>query len=832
MGDQIRDGLERRFIKHRLVVWRDPEERFREEFEVIDIPKVTKAVAERNEFALKYRILIEEPDTNFLIYRPGPPPPDEQNWLLDIEIGYDLFTADKADLIRSELNLPLRFVDLIRDHIPFFAARRRTLRLKGLIPDTPTEAEVRRHMLAICAGANSTDEAILEALLGELAEEKDAAWSLIERAALTGPFWDMVAARYGYRSDEPSIPDLAEALFTGCYAMTFDEETPITPDASILLNRWSGMVATRPVFMTLSDRLAEALRIDADLETRPFEGAVRLHLFKAADQAILRTLIDRIEAREITLEEVRRVIQERRGSLWYEDFKDLYEALLCASELQGWLSNLSVPDMTLETGVTAYADTWFRVDQLYRKFVLHRGRTLYSDHLEELSAKVEHLYTNVFVPDLNASWQRVVDQTSTWRSGRLVEQRRFFEAHVAPLRKRKAKVVVIISDALRFEAGEEFFRRIRTLPRFEAQISPMLGVIPSYTQLGMAALLPNRDLRVLADAQVRVDGESVTGTANREKVLARGAKGDTVRAVQAEDLDRMGKEELRAVIRDHDIVYVYHNVIDSIADSPKSESEACLAVERALDQLETLVRRLAGNNANNLIITADHGFLYQAHPIHEGDFSAAAIDALGVTHETQRFVLGKGLEAAEGLDLFSPKRAGIEGDVDILLPRSIARLGRKGKGSRFVHGGAALQETVIPVIAINKARKDDIEEVEVEVIGAGSRIITTGQHTVRLYQAKPATEKRMPLRLRIGLEGPDGAPISNEEERIFDFTSEDPRQREVSIRLLLSRVAETHNGGEVRLVLKRADHKGVGNGVYRSETYRYVRRMGGGDFDI
>ena len=170
--------------------------------------------------------------------------------------------------------------------------------------------------------------------------------------------------------------------------------------------------------------------------------------------------------------------------------------------------------------------------------------------------------------------------------------------------------------------------------------------------------------------------------------------------------------------------------------------------------------------------------------------------------------------------------------MDILLPRSITRLGRKGKGSRFVHGGASLQEIVVPVITINKARRDDIEEVEVEVIGSGSRIITTGQLTVRLYQTKPATEKRKSVRLRIGLVGADRTPISNEEERIFDFSSEDPRQRETSVRLLLSKAAEAFNGGEVRLVLRRLDHKGPGDGVYRAETYRYVRRMGGGDFDI
>ena len=541
MSDQIRDGLERSFVKDRLVVWRDPEGRFREEFDAIEIPKVTKVVADRNEFAVKHRILIEEPDTYFLIYRPGTPPPDEQNWLLDIEIGYGLFTADKADLIRSELNLPLRYAELIREHMPFFAARQRTLRLKGLISEMDGAGEIRRHLLAVCAGSDSTDEAILEALLAELAHETDTAWSLIVRSGLAGAFWDMVRTRYGYRSDAPSVADLAQALFTGVYAMNFDEETPITPDASVFLNRWSGMVTTRPLFITLSDRLAEALRIEADLRGRPFDGVARLQLFRAADETVLRSLIGRIEAQEIALDETRRVIQARRGSLWYEEFRDLYEALLSAAELLDKLSSFVAPQMTLETGVTSYAETWFRVDQLYRKFILHRGRTVYTDHLEALSQRVEHLYTDLFVPKLNAAWQGVVDRTETWRSGRLVEQRRFFEAHVSPLRKRNTKVIVIISDALRYEAAEELYRMIRAQPRFEAQLSPMLGVIPSYTQLGMAALLPNRELRVQPDAQVRVDGESATGTPNRERILALGAKGDAVRAVQAEDLDRMAR---------------------------------------------------------------------------------------------------------------------------------------------------------------------------------------------------------------------------------------------------------------------------------------------------
>ncbi|MBK6772742.1 MAG: hypothetical protein IPG78_11600 [Ignavibacteria bacterium] len=43
-----------------------------------------------------------------------------------------------------------------------------------------------------------------------------------------------------------------------------------------------------------------------------------------------------------------------------------------------------------------------------------------------------------------------------------------------------------------------------------------------------------------------------------------------------------------------------------------------------------------------------------------------------------------------------------------------------GAGSRFVHGGSSLQEIVIPVLEINKARKSDIEQVTIDIIISNS----------------------------------------------------------------------------------------------------------------
>ncbi len=67
-------------------------------------------------------------------------------------------------------------------------------------------------------------------------------------------------------------------------------------------------------------------------------------------------------------------------------------------------------------------------------------------------------------------------------------------------------------------------------------------MLPSYTQLGMAALLPNKEL-VLADndsGTVLVDGLSSQGTANRSKILGQ-AISPAGHGVKAEELMALNK---------------------------------------------------------------------------------------------------------------------------------------------------------------------------------------------------------------------------------------------------------------------------------------------------
>ncbi|MCG8613004.1 MAG: BREX-1 system phosphatase PglZ type A, partial [Pseudomonadales bacterium] len=361
---------------------------------------------------------------------------------------------------------------------------------------------------------------------------------------------------------------------------------------------------------------------------------------------------------------------------------------------------------------------------------------------------------------------------------------------------------------------------------------PALSALPSYTQLGMAALLPNKSL-AMADndtGTVLVDGQSSQGMANRTKILQAALNGRG-QAVKSDDFMQLNREDSRELLKGNDVVYIYHNRIDHTGDKMHSEGQAFEAAEQTLHDLIRLIKKLTAANATNLLITADHGFIYQNRELDESDFLGDAVTGTDIRYRDRRFVLGKGLAPSPAFHHFSAEQLGLDGDMEALFPKSINRLRLKGSGSRFVHGGACLQEVVIPVLKVNKKRQSDITAVEVDILRGASSVITSGQLAVTLYQSEPVTEKVQPRHLRAGIYTQDGELISDSQELAFDLTSENPRERELQVRFVLSRKADEANGQEVVL---RLDEQHAGTSHYKEyKSLRYLmRRSFTSDFDF
>ena len=820
MSDRIARALTKLFDRYRIVFWYDSKQELRYDFDRLQLPGVEKLKLTNNEYGLKHKILREQPEQRFLLYREGSQPADLDNWLLDVQLSHTEFRTDQVAIWLSELELGLEFTDLVQAHAEFFQAIKRKDALKKLLKTDDTAGQIRLKMLAVCTGSEPRMDAVVENLLQELADGRDEKFKLIVRCSLDSFLWDQMTRCYGYKSDEPGIRDFAIELFKSCYAMGTDGQVKLTGDALVFLKRWKDSRQFEGGFEKLSGECAMVLGIEQDLTKRDFRELTELDYFRLIDQKIISDLVRAVASRTVSSGDVSLWVRQRRQGHWYREYRHLYEAVDYAAQFTHALGEANLTMDGLAEGVQRYSRFWYLLDQLYRKFIYHVRMSGQASLMSMLADQVENLYSNNYLLKLGDRFQAFVNAATKWEAFPVRKQGEFFDQWVQPFLRKDNKVCVIISDALRYEIGDELLSLIRQEDRYSAELEPALSMLPSYTQLGMAALLPNKELAIADNdtGAVLVDGQSSQGTVNRIKILHQ-AISQRATACKADEMMAMKGDDCRALVRDHDVIYIYHNRIDSTGDKRESEDRVFEAVEETLQELIRLIKKLTGANVYNVVVTSDHGFIYQNHAIDESDFSGVDAEGNQILFRDRRFVLGKGLAETSSLHKFTPEQLGLAGEIEVQIPKSINRLRLKGSGSRFVHGGASLQEVVIPVLKINKKRQSDVTAVEVDILRGASSVITSGQLAVTMYQAGPVTDKIQPRVLRAGIYTGDGDLISDSHDLTFDLSSENPRERELQVRFVLTRKADAANGQEVIL---RLDEKHAGTSHYKE--YKLIFR--------
>ncbi len=183
----------------------------------------------------------------------------------------------------------------------------------------------------------------------------------------------------------------------------------------------------------------------------------------------------------------------------------------------------------------------------------------------------------------------------------------FSITYIEPLvRDGDKKAVVIISDALRYEAADELGSRIRQEDRFDATLTPCLACCRAthnweWQRSYRTPLSSTRRMRRLC---------SPTTSPQTEPPSAARSLRAWRFAIGAEDFKALSADERRERYKANR-VYVYHNRIDATGDKPGTERQVFEAVEDTLRDIVDLVKKFASANATNIFITADHGFLFE-----------------------------------------------------------------------------------------------------------------------------------------------------------------------------------------------------------------------------
>lgn len=831
MNNSINQALENLFQKHRIVFWYDDKQEFKKDFEELGLSCVTKLEITNNEFRLKHLILREKKESKFLLYKNSARPKEYlDNWLLDVELHSGEFRTDQVAIWLSELGLGFGFGDMIEEHKEFFTPKRLET-LKSVINNEDTTRSLRFKMIGILCSSDSRIDTILESLLAENSKEKEDKYKSLQRTKLDEFLWGNVNKYYGYESNDESVSDFVITLFKDSYLRNFEDNYTLNNDSLVFINRWKDSRKNQESFELHSKKCEKILDIENDLFNRDFRDLLEVDLFDIIDQKIISDLVKNVSNRDVSSGDVTLWIRSRRQSHWYDKYKDIYEAIDYASKFITLLDKTELEIEDIQNGIDIYSSHLYQIDRLYRKYIYHMRMSKQPILLDKLSNTIENLYANNYLLKLGDNWQVHMDKLDKWYLPSQTMQRDFFKKYVEPVLNKSGKLYVIISDALRYEVGEEFVSVIRQEDMFEAKVNPAISMLPSYTQLGMASLLPNKTIEFSGDDHATVIVDDINARSdNREKILSSYVpKSRTIKAKEVLSMKKDGDDGTRALVRDHDVVYIYHDVID-LSGKLKTEDTVCEEAERCLTELKDLVRKLTSANATNIIVTADHGFIYQYKPLEESDFLGSTPSG-DITYDDRRFIIGENLRADDSFKKFNSEELGLNGKGEVLIPKSINRLRKSGSSSKFVHGGMTLQEIVIPVIQINKKRKSDTSHVDVEIIRGSSSIISSGQLSVTFYQNEPVTEKVFARELKATIYAGDGTVISDTHNLTFDLISDNPREREMKVRFLLSQNADDYNGEEV--ILKLEEREGKTSHFTKYSEMRYqIRRSFSSDFDF
>lgn len=770
----LSDNLNSAFRQYRVVFWYDEKGDSREQFDEVNIPDVEKVVMDRNPFAIKYRILRQEKKQKFLLYFPYKRPDGEDNWLLDIELSNFVFDTEQSALFLQEMSLDYTYKDLVQQHIGFFSARDRRNRFVELFNEKDSVRVLKYKMLSVVLGTDNYDlQTLVQAYANSYFMNLDKLNKDLERYALKEFIWNEIKDKYRYEGAEQNIYEFIIEVFENSFPLT--KKTGLTADARLILSSWRDSYTMRESYQRISSEIATVLQVESLLQDAELEEIVEDELFDLTDQKIIFELVHRLLARTISYDRFRNIIKTRESKFWYSAYKDLYRALDNAFLLFGQIDKLKSDYDTAEGAIKQYVDENYKIDYYYRKFYEHFHQSKKKNIIKLLLETVEKRYVNEWLFTGGKEYQKMVNSKKEWRFDGVLMQRDFFAKRAAPILERQ-KVVVIISDALRYECGVELAGEINMISRFQANLEMMVAAIPSYTQLGMASLLPHNELKFDGESDtILVDGLSSMGSENRERILQYNTQ-RTAKTLQAQEFLLMKSADRRILTREYDIIYIYSNKIDKVGDDRVTEGEIFKATQEEIKQLKDMVVAAISANASRVLVTSDHGFIYQDSSVDESDFIATKFK--GETFkENRRFVLGSKLVDDDTASMhFKAKDLMIQSDADVLIAKGINRYRIKGAGSRFVHGGASLQEIIIPLLDITKGREETVREVEIDIIQSHNRI-TTNSLPVEFVQQEPISEKILPIEIRAFIQAKDGKVLSDIFSFIFDFTGDEYRQR-------------------------------------------------------
>lgn len=782
---QIVDRLNAEFTgdTRKLVFWYDDNGEFLEDLQNVELDNAKVYFLQTdNQFATKLFLERQDTATNYLIYAPFPKPDVRDNHLEDTMLYSKRFFADRASLLSVDLGIDEKYKPIIEKYIKFYASKERTQRFYDLEIENFNEENIITGLLsAICRTRTCSFEEVIRVMLTDSSLKDNKFLAEMEKYGLINDFWKLCEQHFGYADVKPSLEKLVVTMFVTYTAKYVQSELP-KPWKAFLSYKAGNIIAFMDNLMNnilyrgrydeLSAHVAAGLNAQTAFSEYPPDDLVNCDTFLVIDQILIKWIVERLMAEDMGAklnDQIIPQICEKRSKMHFgEKTGGRYQMLSSAYQIIQ-AGEYHCPD-SFKDILRQYQEEDFRLDCEYRRFYSAYDQIEDTADFEPLRDLVENIYTNEYLEVLLPKWNSAILEPDSLTQ--LPLQRDFYYRNI---KNAKERTVVIISDAMRYEVGKELFRQLQDDPKCTAKLEVQLSVLPSYTRLGMAALLPHRELTMTDDFKVLVDGLPCDNLSERQAVLQK-YNSEGV-CVQFDSIKSLKIADLRSVFTGKQVVYVYHNQIDARGDKPNTEDEVFVACREAIAEIIDLIRRISTSaNSYRFIVTADHGFIYKRDKVAESDKIEGIKNKAAFIN--RRFVVTQEPISGDGIACMGMGMILRNSDTKwVSYPISDDVFKVSGGGQNYVHGGSSPQEMLVPVLDLKMERGHMATRNAGIALVSMVRKITNKITILDFIQSEPVSDVVKAATYRLFFISEDNERISNENSYIADSRDQDAQKR-------------------------------------------------------
>ena len=341
--------------------------------------------------------------------------------------------------------------------------------------------------------------------------------------------------------------------------------------------------------------------------------------------------------------------------------------------------------------VRRYADKngWFRVDQAHRQMESFIAGMDDDPESEKPLGILRREYEDLLMRMADGFTKAL--RTANWAVPEVLHQGKVYPDVVLSTREVTAYFLV---DALRYEMGAELMALIKEAE--EMTLRPATAALPTITPVGMAALLPGASASFSVVKQnggvaAKIDSTMLAGASDRVKFIK--AKVPGVVDYPLTKLLSASPSKITKDIGGASLVVIRSQDIDALGESG-DDHMARQVMDMILGNIARAVRKLARAGIKHFVVTSDHGYQFSLRK--EEDMR---IDSPGgeTVELHRRCWVGRGGTTPPGTVRVNGASLGYDSDLDFVFPTGTGVF-KAGGGLTYHHGGASLQEMVVPVL--------------------------------------------------------------------------------------------------------------------------------------